>query len=409
MSTCQSTRQNQANQPIAPNPAQNAAVDHPPPSAPLPNNSTLLRASTPKCASRACSLKDIDPIPCKNPACTRFFHVECFAKRYGKEQWHLEENDVCCTKSCYGKIASTETMKAKRFWTNDGKEGLEDPNTSEKVLLDWLLLEGNYSNKWRGKHNGGQKKIQVAASIASLINSSGVVVQRDAKQVSNKIEHFEKQFRKAHDFANSETGAGLQSSDPGSFEDAVKRHCSLYYDLLPVFGDRAGAKPKATNLDDLSFSKDHPSDFSGSFDDDDDDDHQRTVDLLTLKKAAQSRGSNSARQPKYGTGSLSSSSSRKRTNITLFGDHDEHSEHVFQLTASKTRLADAKAVNEEAAAKEKQAIYRQNENLRRMELLEMAEKLHKKHPTWSKERIVNLFPDMVTIIDAVFEDGGETE
>jgi hypothetical protein len=66
-------------------------------------------------------------------------------------------------------------------------------------------------------------------------------------------------------------------------------------------------------------------------------------------------------------------------------------------------------VNEEAAAKEKQAIYRQNENLRRMELLEMAEKLHKKHPTWSKERIVNLFPDMVTIIDAVFEDGGETE
>jgi hypothetical protein len=43
-------------------------------------------------------------------------------------------------------------MKAKRFWTNDGKEGLEDPNTSEKVLLDWLLLEGNYVSKADTQH-----------------------------------------------------------------------------------------------------------------------------------------------------------------------------------------------------------------------------------------------------------------
>jgi hypothetical protein len=43
------------------------------------------------------------------------------------------------------------TLKRKPTWSNDGENGMDDPNTSEKILLDWLLVEGNYANKWRGK------------------------------------------------------------------------------------------------------------------------------------------------------------------------------------------------------------------------------------------------------------------
>jgi hypothetical protein len=45
----------------------------------------------------------------------------------------------------------------KPSWNNDGANGQGDPNTSEKILLDWLTDEGNYS-KYRGKNNNGIKK-----------------------------------------------------------------------------------------------------------------------------------------------------------------------------------------------------------------------------------------------------------
>ena len=42
----------------------------------------------------------------------------------------------------------------------------------------------------------------------------------------------EKAFKDAHTFASSETGAGLQEQDKGTFEEAVKKKCPYYYDLL---------------------------------------------------------------------------------------------------------------------------------------------------------------------------------
>ena len=72
----------------------------------------------------------------------------------------------------------------------------------------------------------------------------------------NKISHIEKAFSAAHDFANTETGQGLKENDTGEFDDAVRRKCLYYFDLLEIFGDRASAKPKVTSLDNLSSSDD---------------------------------------------------------------------------------------------------------------------------------------------------------
>jgi hypothetical protein len=68
--------------------------------------------------------------------------------------------------------------------------------------------------------------------------------------VINKISHIEKKWREAHNFATSETGAGILESDgPTSFEELVKGKCPYYYDLLDVMQDRASTAPKITNYE----------------------------------------------------------------------------------------------------------------------------------------------------------------
>jgi hypothetical protein len=31
-------------------------------------------------------------------------------------------------------------------WTEDGKNGIDDPNTSQQIILDWWMVPGNYSD-----------------------------------------------------------------------------------------------------------------------------------------------------------------------------------------------------------------------------------------------------------------------
>jgi hypothetical protein len=46
----------------------------------------------------------------------------------------------------------------KPNWGNDGAKGPNDPKSSERILLDWLLAGGNYANKWHEKEAKGKKK-----------------------------------------------------------------------------------------------------------------------------------------------------------------------------------------------------------------------------------------------------------
>ena len=50
-----------------------------------------------------------------------------------------------------------------------------------------------------------------------------------------------------HDFANTETGAGMQKNDTSSFKEAMLKKCPWYFDLLDVFKDQALASPQITN------------------------------------------------------------------------------------------------------------------------------------------------------------------
>ena len=49
--------------------------------------------------------------------------------------------------------------------------------------------------------------------------------QWDGKNILSKIQHIEWAFKKAHNFATSETGARIREKDEGMFEAAVKKKC----------------------------------------------------------------------------------------------------------------------------------------------------------------------------------------
>jgi hypothetical protein len=73
-------------------------------------------------------------------------------------------------------------------------------------------------------------------------------LERNAKQVQEKICQLEESFKNAHDFATSETGAGIQNEQgEESFKDLVKKRCPYYYELCDIMADRSSAQPKAKN------------------------------------------------------------------------------------------------------------------------------------------------------------------
>ena len=261
---------------IAPKPPPvDAVAEAPAPEAPAPE------APAPeapiKCNARSClayySQSVEERLPCHNPACDRVFHLSCFKAKYGGHKAYmpkLNDGQVVCTKLCYKKLANPP----KLTWSTDGKNGPQDPQSSERILLDWLVQPGNYINKWRRggcKDNNGVvwKKKHLAAQVAALINAAGVRVERDAKQVQNKVMHLEQQLREAYNFETSETGTELAEGDPCSFDAVVTNICPQYYDLVDVFlpTHRARSKPKAK-----------PESLTSSEDDDDSSDRGNDAD-----------------------------------------------------------------------------------------------------------------------------------
>jgi hypothetical protein len=115
-----------------------------------------------------------------------------------------------------------------------------------KILLDWMVEEGNYS-KYRGKSNSGVKKNHFCTSLSAKMEAE-TKSKRNAKQVMSKIDYLEKSFKVAHTFVTSETGAGIQEKDgTDTFRSLVKKRCPYYYELCEIMADRSGTQPKVTN------------------------------------------------------------------------------------------------------------------------------------------------------------------
>jgi hypothetical protein len=220
------------------------------PSNAVPTNVPAVVVDTPngasgnsdRCNVRGCRVKGADKLVCAAKGCEKKVHLMCYqglilrTKTGSLEP--LPNNVVVCTKGCYQATvkAMSGAEPGRGKWNSDGKNGVDDPNTSMQILLDWMTTEGNYS-KYCGKDNNGIRKQHFATILAAKMTKE-TDSERNAKQVQEKIRQLEESFRNAHDFATSETGAGIQNEQgEESFKDLVKKRCPYYYELCDIMAD----------------------------------------------------------------------------------------------------------------------------------------------------------------------------
>jgi hypothetical protein len=406
------------------------------PVAPVMEEPVVPITTSEKCSFRSCKVNGALLITCSAQGCSKKVHLMCFQglllKRYTELQ-ALPVGKVACTKRCHGKIVKetagggedADGGNRKGNWDCDGLDGVKDPHTSVKILLDWWMTEGNY-NKFCGKHNNGTKKIQFANNLAEKM-SRETNSQRNAKNVLNKIQHIEKTFKDAHLFASSETGAGLKEDDEGTFEDSVKKKCPYYFDLLDIMADRASSKPKATSYDDSEESE--VFDIQGMSELSDGEEVVEEVgdkSVATKRTARTSSNTTSSRKAKKkripgiiddAVEVFTEASKNSKEKMDEMVRHNQFIEKLEErkmvLEEEKKNLEERKVVLEEEKRdlEERKVVIEekkmhqaswQNKNDKlqyQMQLLDQYNNLKQNH-NWSDERIVAFNPDMKLIVDS---------
>ena len=191
---------------------------------------------------------------CHAKSCSKFVHHECYKRLLNRHNIAaltdpLTSNTLLvCSKTCYNRVNKTFSQQptSRIPWDKDGREGPDDPNHSLRILLDWLLKEGNYRKFRGGTETKGMRKIDYGKSLSLQMRDAGCRVPRSADAVVKKIQELETKFVQAHDWANN-TGQGVREQDgQETFENLVLQRCRWYFDLLPIMGDRSKAAPPIT-------------------------------------------------------------------------------------------------------------------------------------------------------------------
>ena len=150
-------------------------------------------------------------------------------------------HQLACTKKCYQHAQKESSGEGRRAWDTDTPTR-EYTNSSEAMLIDWLLVHGNYS-KWKG-NNSGISKREIQKDIADVINKKGMEMgiqrERTPDQIGAKIAWCETKFRETKQWIEN-TGQGIREEmGEESFQQKVeKERFRHYFALLPIMSDRA--------------------------------------------------------------------------------------------------------------------------------------------------------------------------
>jgi hypothetical protein len=256
-------------------------------------------------------------------------------------------------------------------------------------------------------------KSKIAEFISRKINDAGVLEKRNGKQVQSKIEHLEKQFKIASDFAQGQTGAGLVETDKAGFDDAIRDRCPLYFDLLPIMGDRAMSRPKVTNLDNLDSSSDSSADNDKKPSANEHGRRQKLPAIIAIENAQQHNNKDKT-SPKAITAlpklddSLSLSPRRTKTARGIELNHPQHMISVAETKASLNKTRERKLRKEIeqqdfATAESKIALEKKELELHLYKVAEIVQ-IMSTHPTWSADKIKKIYPALADLVDSIYSD-----
>ena len=289
-----------------------------------------------KCYKRGCKATE-GLKTCFFNHCDRYLCAGCAKDVYEKNEsrpFVVDGDDVfvCCKRHLNAVKAALDKSDPSKHvpWSEDSKDGIKDPKNSENLLISWMTTGNNYERYCGDKY--GKSKVQFAQEIADRINAAGVRKTRTADDVRKKIANIEARYKQAYDFATTETGAGLQSANDGSFEEALNKRCPQFSLLESILGDRVKFKPKLTSDDlfgvtvvDVDNEVNNTNDDDNSInlindnDDDNDDDVDENKKDNDDKKKIQTKGvgtdwgASRKRSPLPATGP----SMKKRKNPTI--------------------------------------------------------------------------------------------
>ncbi|KAE8238710.1 hypothetical protein A4X13_0g8412 [Tilletia indica] len=137
--------------------------------------------------------------------------------------------------------------------------------SSFTITLNWLQENNNY-DKWKGSE--GDTQVALASDIVQRMVKYKCQSVRTPSAVVDKIKSMEKSFREANDW-RKQTGQGIlddaaavedqDSNDEDgedsdlrltlaetSVEEAVRKRCSFYYEIVDIMGDRIASNPKGS-------------------------------------------------------------------------------------------------------------------------------------------------------------------
>ena len=194
-----------------------------------------------KCKNKKCTINQDDSlVACWNSDCASLMHLQCSKMLLDhhsipSEEQPLPESQIAfCKKGCYGKwladkkrrekadakaAKDAEKKKRKVPWESDG---------SMSMLMDFLTTEPNYANYCGASGNKGTSKAQYHKQIAELLQQKAPDSERTAKDVENKINSLERQFRIASDWANN-TGQGVDDPLLHPLPHAVSSHLLFFH------------------------------------------------------------------------------------------------------------------------------------------------------------------------------------
>lgn len=396
------------------------------PRQPQPSKKNSTTSASDRCSARNCplSVPGLEKVACANPGCKKMVHLPCYQGIVLKHnKLHaLPGSKVVCCKKCYLAVSSSldevdgdgNDIGKRGNWDCDGLGGPTDPHTSQKILLDWWLAEGNYA-KYCGKCNDGVKKSHFQLVLANQMTQQ-TKSKRTARNVKSKIEQIERSFKKAHKFCTSETGVGLMAeNDNSTFQKMVRDICAYYYELVDIMADRAGVQPKVTTYDDLELVENSPLERNSSEDSPDiefvgcDDcasnDGSRnndsplcevipntTPNKETLLKRSQSKRKDRKTSPGIDDALLVLNQSSESCNNKM-KEMERHHRMMEKVEFEKLQLEKFKFQKNSWSERTEELHYRKN-LLREYRVLRLEEKL-------TDKQIIALIPDMKIAIDAL--------